>query len=86
MFGVFLSQMMNKYPLTIVGNGKQTRDFIYISDVINGLIKAAKSKHVNNIYNLGSGKETQVSYIANLISSNQIRIPTRPRAIDIKKS
>ena len=45
MFGVFLSQMMNKYPLTIVGNGKQTRDFIYISDVINGLIKAAKSKH-----------------------------------------
>ncbi len=78
MFGVFLSQMMNKYPLTIVGNGKQTRDFIYISDVINGLIKAAKSKHVNNIYNLGSGKETQISYIANLISSNQIRIPTRP--------
>ena len=90
MFGVFLSQMMNKYPLTIVGNGKQTRDFIYISDVINGLIKAAKSKHVNNIYNLGSGKETQVSYIANLISSNQIRIPTRPgeplrSKADIKK-
>ena len=36
--------MMNKYPLTIVGNGKQTRDFIYISDVINGLIKLQKQR------------------------------------------
>ena len=90
MFGVFLSQKINNHPLTIVGNGKQTRDFIYISDLIDGLIKAAKSKHANKIYNLGSGKETSVKYIANLISSNQIKIPSRPgeplrSKADIKK-
>ncbi len=78
MFGVFLSQMKNNYPLTIVGSGKQTRDFIYVSDVIEGLIKAAKSKQTNNIYNLGSGKETSVNYIANLISKKKTKIPTRP--------
>ena len=53
MFGVFLSQMINNYPLTIVGNGKQSRDFIYVADLVKGLIKAATSKHVNKIYNLG---------------------------------
>lgn len=78
MFGVFLSQMINKYPLTIVGNGKQTRDFIFVFDLVDGLIKAAKSNKVNDIYNLGSGKETSVNYIANLISPHQIKIPSRP--------
>tara|TARA_B100000963_G_scaffold56560_1_gene44624 strand:- start:170 stop:1153 length:984 start_codon:yes stop_codon:yes gene_type:complete len=78
MFGVFLSQKINNHPLTIVGNGNQTRDFIFISDIIDGLIKAAKGKHKNKIYNLGSGKETSIKYIANLISKKQIYIPSRP--------
>lgn len=78
MFGVFLSQMKNNYPLTIVGNGEQTRDFINVSDVITGLIKAAKGKQINKIYNLGSGVETSVNYIANLISKKKIKIPSRP--------
>ena len=62
---------INNHPLTIVGNGNQTRDFIFISDIIDGLIKAAKGKHKNKIYNLGSGKETSIKYIANLISKNK---------------
>ncbi len=90
MFGVFLSQKINNHPLTIVGNGNQTRDFIYISDIIDGLIKAAKSKHKNKIYNLGSGKETSVNYIAKLISNKKVNIPSRPgepirSKADIKK-
>lgn len=89
-FGVFLSQMINNHPLTIVGDGKQTRDFVYVSDVVSGLIKAAKSKHKKKIYNLGSGKETSVNDIAKLISSKTTQIPFRPgeplrSKADIKK-
>ena len=38
MFGVFLAQLLNKKPLTIVGDGKQTRDFTYVTDVANALL------------------------------------------------
>lgn len=78
MFGVFLSQKINNFPLTIVGDGKQTRDFIFITDLIDGLLKAAKNKKINKIYNLGSGVETSVNYIANLISKRKVKIPSRP--------
>jgi len=77
-FGVFLAQKINNAPLTIVGNGKQTRDFIFIDDLINALINAAKSKQKNKSYNIGSGKEVNVKKIANLISPKQIYIPKRP--------
>ena len=44
-YGNFLSQTKNKKPLTIVGNGKQTRDFIHVDDLANAFIKSFKSKH-----------------------------------------
>ena len=49
----------NKKPLTIVGDGKQTRDFIHVYDLADAFIKVIKSKSVNKIYNLGSGKKLQ---------------------------
>ena len=42
MFGVFLTQKLKAKPLTIVGRGQQSRDFIYVSDVVNALIMSAK--------------------------------------------
>ena len=77
-FGVFLAQKLANKPLTIVGNGKQTRDFIHVSDLVSAIIKAAKSKKFGKAYNLGSGKETTVNYIANLISKKKTFIPKRP--------
>ncbi len=53
-----LTQKKKKRPLTIVGNGKQTRDFIHVDDLTNAFIKLARSNLKNKIYNLGSGKET----------------------------
>lgn len=76
--GVFLAQKIHNIPLTIVGNGKQTRDFIFIKDVIQAMIKLAKSKNRGKIYNLGSGKETKVIKLANLISERKQFIPKRP--------
>lgn len=77
-FGVFLAQKLNDKPLTIVGNGKQTRDFIYVKDVAKAFIKAGNVKKNNQIINIGSGKETSVNYIANLISKKRNFIPKRP--------
>lgn len=76
-FGNFLKQKKNKKPLSIVGNGKQTRDFIYVDDLTNAFLKLAKSKIKNEIYNLGSGKETSINQIANLIGGSKIFISKR---------
>ena len=74
----FLAQKLNNKPLTIVGDGKQTRDFIHVSDLVEAVIKIADSKKNNEIYNLASGKETSVNYIAKIIGGETIKIPKRP--------
>ena len=71
-FGVFLAQKYAGMPLTIVGNGKQTRDFIHVSDLVSALIKAANKKSLKGkIFNIGSGKETTVNEIAKLIGGKK---------------
>ena len=77
-FGVFLAQRLAGKPLTIVGNGKQTRDFIHVSDLVNGIHKAAISNKIGKIYNLAGGKEINVNRIAKLIGGKKIYIPKRP--------
>ena len=74
----FLSQRKNKKPLTIVGDGKQTRDFIHVDDLANAFIKAIKSKSFNKIYNLGSGKKTSINTIAKIFGGKKRYIPRRP--------
>ena len=77
-FGVFLAQKLSKKPLTIVGNGNQTRDFVHVYDLVQALVKVALSKKVNEIYNIGSGKEIKVNHIAKLIGGKKVYIPKRP--------
>ena len=76
--GNFLLQKKSNKPLTIVGNGKQTRDFIHVDDLTNAFIKLAKSGLKNKIYNLGSGKETSINKIASIIGGKKTFIPKRP--------
>tara|TARA_B110000483_G_scaffold241194_1_gene323598 strand:+ start:2014 stop:3009 length:996 start_codon:yes stop_codon:yes gene_type:complete len=85
-FGVFLAQKLNNKPLTIVGDGKQTRDFIYVKDVAKAFIKASRLKKNYQIINIGSGKETSVNYIANMISKKKNYIPKRPGEPDRSKA
>ena len=77
-FSNFLTQKKMKRPLTIVGNGKQTRDFIHVDDLTKAFIKLARSNLKNKIYNLGSGKETSINKIANIIGGKKVFIPKRP--------
>lgn len=79
--GLFLRQAKNEEPLTIVGDGEQRRDFTHVSDVINANILAAnfdlKPDIFGKVYNVGTGKNYSINEIANMISLNQINIPSR---------
>ena len=77
-FGVFLAQKIAKKPLTVVGDGNQTRDFLHIKDLVNAIIKAAYSKKVGKIYNVAGGKEIKVNTLVKLIGGKRINIPKRP--------
>lgn len=77
-FGVFLAQKLAKKPLTIVGNGNQTRDFIFVKDLADGMFKAALSRKKNQIYNIAGGKEVSVNLIAKMIGGKKIFLPKRP--------
>lgn len=76
--GVFLKQKIANAPLTIVGNGKQKRDFIYVKDVCEAFYQSIKSKNKNKILNVGSGKPETVNALANLIGGRKVFIPRRP--------
>lgn len=83
MFGTFLAQKLAKKPLTVVGDGNQSRDFTYVSDVAKAFELAAKSKLFNKIYNVGSGKRVKINKIISYLGGEQIKIPKRPGEPDI---
>ncbi|MBM3130283.1 MAG: NAD-dependent epimerase/dehydratase family protein [Chloroflexi bacterium] len=61
---LFLKQIVSGGSVVIFGGGKQTRDFVYISDVINALANAATAERVNRaIINIGSGQEVSVAQL-----------------------
>jgi UDP-glucose 4-epimerase len=77
-FGVFLKQKLKKKPLTIVGNGSQRRDFLYVTDVANAFYLLSKSIHTNHIYNIGAGKPVKIIKLAKCLSDKFQFIPKRP--------
>ena len=82
-FGVFLAQKLSKKPFTIVGSGKQKRDFTYVSDVVKAMIKASKSRIKNEILNVGSGSTVSILKIAKLLGGKKVFIRKRPGEPDI---
>tara|TARA_Y100000389_G_scaffold184486_1_gene202994 strand:- start:1798 stop:2793 length:996 start_codon:yes stop_codon:yes gene_type:complete len=81
--GVFLKQKLSNKPFTIVGNGKQKRDFINVKDVSEVFYKAFKSNKSNKIYNVGSGKPISVNKLVSLLKGKKVFIPKRPGEPDI---
>ncbi len=77
-FGVFLKQKLENKPFTIVGDGNQTRDFIFSTDVAEAFRLCAESQYINQIYNLGNGEPKSINYIAELIGGKKTFIPERP--------
>jgi UDP-glucose 4-epimerase len=77
-FGVFLAQKLAGKPLTIVGDGTQTRDFTYVTDVADAFVRAAQSDCSGEIFNVGSGGTYSVNQLADLIGGPRTGIPKRP--------
>ena len=81
-FGVFLAQKLAK-PFTIVGDGEQTRDFTYVTDVANAIKTVLEEGKSGHIYNVGSGKTVSINKIVELIGGPSEFIPKRPGEPDI---
>lgn len=78
-FGVFLAQMLAEKPLTIVGDGTQTRDFTFVSDAVDAIMTAAKSDKAGQIYNVGSDRPVSVNRLVELLKPKEtVHIPKRP--------
>ena len=69
-FGVFLAQKLAGKPFTVVGDGTQTRDFTYVTDVVDAFIKAAESDIRGEIYNVGSGGTYSVNRLVELLEGD----------------
>ena len=74
--GIFQKQKEQHSALTIVGDGKQTRDFVHVSDVAAANILVSESD-ATGVYNVGTGIEYSVNQIADMISDVQRNIPPR---------
>lgn len=82
-FGVFLAQKLAGRPLTIVGDGNQTRDFTFVTDVVDAVVTAAESDIAGEVLNIGSGKPTSVNKIAELLGGKREYLPKRPGEPDM---
>ncbi|MFH1876312.1 MAG: SDR family oxidoreductase [Candidatus Omnitrophota bacterium] len=77
-FGVFLAQKLHGKPFTVVGDGTQKRDFIYVSDVAGAFYSAAVAKITNTIFNVGSSAPQSINTLVRLLQGPFVHIPKRP--------
>lgn len=77
-FGVFLAQKLNGRPFTVVGDGTQSRDFTYVTDVADAFLCAAESSIVGEIFNVGSSGHYSVNRLIELLGGDVTYIPKRP--------
>ena len=79
--GIFLRQLRDEEPLTIVGDGEQRRDFTKVLDVVQANVLAATKEldedAFGQVYNVGTGINHSINEIANMISDNIEYIPPR---------
>lgn len=77
-FGVFLAQKLANQPFTVVGDGTQTRDFTFVTDVVDAFVKAAESNVSGEVFNVGSGNTYSVNNLVELLGGEVTYIPKRP--------
>lgn len=77
-FGVFLAQKIHGKPFTIVGDGTQTRDFTFVTDVVDALVVAAQSSLSGEVFNVGSGDTYSINELTDRLGGDRVYIPKRP--------
>jgi len=68
--GIFEKQYMEEKSLTVTGSGSQRRDFIHVSDVVDGLIAISETECHGDIYNFGFGKSHAILDIARMFNTD----------------
>ena len=79
--GLFAKQKASRLPCTIVGDGKQRRDYTYIADVVRANMLAATTENpaaVGELFNIGTGKNYNMFDLADMIDNQYVFIPLRP--------
>jgi UDP-glucose 4-epimerase len=77
-FGVFLKQKLAGKPFTVVGDGTQSRDFVYASDVATALLAAAQSDISGERFNVGAGNPQTINHLVELLGGDVVHVPKRP--------
>jgi UDP-glucose 4-epimerase len=77
-FGVFLRQKLADRPFTVVGDGTQRRDFVYVTDVADAFLRAAEADDVGEIYNLGASNPQSINRLVELLGGEVVHVPKRP--------
>jgi UDP-glucose 4-epimerase len=77
-FGVFFKQKLAGMPFTVIGDGTQRRDFLYVTDVAEAFLRAAETDQTGQIWNLGAGNPQSVNALVALIGGPVVYIPKRP--------
>ena len=77
-FGVFLRQKLAGRPFTVVGDGTQTRDFVYVTDVAAAFLAAAETKIVGERFNVGAGNPQSINRLVELLGGEVTYVPKRP--------
>lgn len=88
---IYLNKVRHNEPITILGDGNQTRDFVYVKDVVEAkLLAAEKARGVGEVFNVGTGVETSINELTKTIMSLTKReVPishVSPRKGDIYRS
>jgi UDP-glucose 4-epimerase len=70
--------MLAGKPLTVVGDGTQRRDFLYVTDVATGFFAAADTPISGRAWNVGAGNPQSVNRLVELLGGERVGIPKRP--------
>ena len=82
----FIDQALENRPITIFGDGAQTRSFTYVTDQVEGILRLASKDGLKNpVVNIGSNQETTILKLAKLIitlTSSRSRLAFQPLPVD----
>jgi len=77
-FGVFFRQKLARMPYTVVGDGTQRRDFVYVTDVAQAFLAAARTPINGERFNVGAGDPRSINRLVELLGGDVVHVPKRP--------
>lgn len=77
-FGVFFKQKLAGKPLTVVGDGTQTRDFIFVTDIARAFLAAAETEISGERFNVGAGNPQSINRLVGMLGGEIVYVPKRP--------